>query len=87
MLCTHCEGSREDAMRRSLFPVPDGNADSQWAHLRPVLCSGCGSVLPEADLTGTMLGKISQLARFGLVDGGPPLLEPASTGRVRARRM
>ncbi len=87
MLCTHCEESRTDVTRRSVFPLPDGNGHGEWAPLRPVLCSDCGSVLPEADLTGTMLGKISQLARFGLVDGGPPLLEPASTGRTRARRM
>lgn len=73
--------------RHSLLPLPegDGNVDAEreWARLRPVLCSGCGGVLPEADLTGTMLGKISQLARFGLVDGSRPLLEPVSAGRVR----
>lgn len=73
--------------RRSLFSLPNGNGnvdpEGEWARLRPVLCSGCGAVLPEADLTGTMLGKISQLARFGLVDGGPPLLEPVAAGRAR----
>ncbi len=83
MLCTHCEESQADMARPSVFPLPDGSGNGEWAQLRPVLCSGCGSVLPETDLTGTMLGKISQLARFGLVDGGPPLLEPASTRHAR----
>lgn len=84
MLCAQCESYPAEVVGRSGFSRPEGKGE--WDRLRPIICSRCGSVLPDADQTGTMLGKLSQLARFGLVDGGRPLLEPAGVGGGRARR-
>jgi len=51
---------------------------SVWAasRLRDVICARCGSVLPAELVTERMLGKLSQLGRFGLAAAGRPLLEP-----------
>lgn len=44
--------------------------------LRGILCPHCGEVLYAIDTTDRLVGKLCQLAQFGLNGDGPVLLEP-----------
>ena len=51
---------------------------SVWSasRLRDLICTRCGAVLPTELVTERLLGKLSQLGRFGLAAAERPLLEP-----------
>jgi hypothetical protein len=74
MLCARCETRVEQVQRaidrRGSWTGPGSE------RLRRVLCHGCGAVLPTPDAGESLLQKLSQLARFGLV-AEATLLAPA----------
>src|SRR5712692_5856632 len=73
MLCDDCR-SRLNHARGSA--TPDGLAlTEQYAQLRALICAGCGALLPHAGAFDIIVGKLAQLARFGLDPDGRPLLK------------
>lgn len=57
--------------------LPRPSLAAEGDRLRALLCAGCGALLPSTDPLEMMLGKLAQLARFGLDPEGRPLLKPA----------
>jgi hypothetical protein len=53
---------------------------SVWSasRLSDLICTRCGAVLSTELVTERLLGKLSQLGRFGLAGAARPLLEPDS---------
>lgn len=74
MLCRRCEAlSHEGASRRrALSPARVWGAE----RIRGLRCSHCDVLLGAEDIAQLLLQKQSQLAQFGLVNPGRPLLEP-----------
>lgn len=72
MLCVSCTQIQVAILRRTGRPLLRGSWE--WKRLEPLICARCGAVLPEADSTGPLLEKLGQLSRFGLTEGGDPLL-------------
>jgi hypothetical protein len=74
MLCGSCKklprAVTEPASGRTQEGLPG------WDRLKLVMCSGCGSLLPPPNATDTMLRTLSRLARFGMIAGARPILEP-----------
>ncbi len=77
MLCRRCanvvrkRGMFIQAVPPSAVPRVPG-----WEH---VFCARCGAVLPAENLTERLLEKLSQLAQFGLVGAGAPLLKASDS--------
>lgn len=77
MLCPHCQTRtpvEASALRTSLKFVLGSE------RLSRLVCDRCGAVLPLEDPTDRLLGKLSQLARFGLAAEARPLLVPSLQG-------
>jgi hypothetical protein len=72
MLCLSCTQIQVAILRRTGRPLLRGSWE--WKRLAPQICSRCGAVLPESDSAGPLLDKLGQLSRFGLIEGGAPLL-------------
>ncbi|OLB04160.1 MAG: hypothetical protein AUH06_12715 [Gemmatimonadetes bacterium 13_2_20CM_69_27] len=74
MLCRRCEHRAWSARMVRFWSSPQ----SVWsaARLSDLICARCGGVLPMDLVTERLLGKLSQLGRFGLAAAGRPLLEP-----------
>ena len=65
MFCDQCDHSWSD---REMATEPElGGLSSQF-------CIRCGRLLPVPDSVGEMLGKLTQLARFGLDVESRPIL-------------
>jgi hypothetical protein len=79
MLCNDCR-SRLQHARGSATPVRPAVTD-QDVQLRALLCAGCGALLPHAGAFDIIVGKLAQLARFGLDPDGRPLLKAARDER------
>src|SRR5437660_4299613 len=79
MLCRRCERRAWSARMLRFWSSPQ----SVWsaARLRDLICTRCGAVLPAELVTERLLGKLSQLGRFGLNAAGRPLLEPGRPER------
>ena len=74
MLCPRCH-HRTASGAGALRPSP---RIVVWAErLSSLVCDRCGAVLPQEDATDRLLGKLSQLARFGLAAEASPLLVPS----------
>jgi hypothetical protein len=74
MLCRRCEAlSYEGASRRQ-----SGALARVWGaeRISGLRCASCGALLGAEDIAQLLLQKESQLAQFGLVNPGRPLLEP-----------
>ena len=74
MLCPRCHHRTavETVARR-----PSWRIVLSAERLSPLVCDRCGAVLPQEDATDRLLGKLSQLARFGLAAEASPLLLPS----------
>lgn len=72
MLCTSCTQIQAALLRRTGRPLLRGSWE--WKGLDPLICARCGAVLPERTNSEPLLEKLGQLSRFGLIDGGEPLL-------------
>lgn len=72
MLCSTCNQISMAILRRSGRALLRGSWE--WARLESLICSRCGAVLPERDTAEPLLEKLTQLSRFGLAEGGSPLL-------------
>lgn len=46
-----------------------------WHRMRHVVCDVCGRLLPVESADDRLLGRLSTLARFGLVAGAAPILK------------
>ena len=79
MLCRRCE-CRLWSPRLMKFWTPSRRV---WGarRLGDLLCARCGAVLPAELVTERLLGKLSQLGRFGLAGSPKPLLERAEEDR------
>jgi hypothetical protein len=73
MLCVRCAQIQAAILRRTGRPLLRGSWE--WRRLEPLICACCGAVLPETDSAEPLLEKLGQLSRFGLTEGGDPLLE------------
>ncbi len=73
MLCNDCQ-SRLTHDRGSATPDRPALTE-QYAQLRALICAGCGALLPHASAFDVIVGKLAQLARFGLDPDGRPLLK------------
>jgi hypothetical protein len=74
MLCRRCEAlSHEGASRERAFSPTRVWGAERISGLR---CASCGALLGAEDIAQLLLQKQSQLAQFGLVNPGRPLLEP-----------
>ena len=72
MFCRGCEAlSRDGASRRRASPVPVWGAE----RISGLHCGSCGALLDAEDIAQLLLEKESQLAQFGLVNPGRPLLK------------
>jgi MoaA/NifB/PqqE/SkfB family radical SAM enzyme len=72
MLCTNCTQIQAALLRRTGRPLLRGSWE--WKGLEPLICAHCGAVLPERNNTEPLLEKLGQLSKFGLIEGGEPLL-------------
>src|SRR2546425_13376773 len=81
MLCRRCE-RRLWSPRLMKFWTASRRV---WGarRLGDLLCARCGAVLPAELVTERLLGKLSQLGRFGLAGSPKTLLERAEEGRGR----
>ncbi len=79
MLCRRCAELILGTTKRSRSPArrPRNAAASVG-----VLCVGCGALLLPEEAAGRWLDKLTQLAQFGLIPGGEPLLRSAEPGGV-----
>jgi hypothetical protein len=73
MLCTSCTQIHAAMLRRTGRPLLRGAWE--WRALEPLVCARCGAVLPERSGSDPLLEKLGQLSRFGLIEGGGPILE------------
>jgi hypothetical protein len=72
MLCRRCANlPRRGPAYPVRWPSTSAPQERAWDN---VLCAICGTVLPVEDTTERLLGKLSQLARFGLASA--PLFKP-----------
>ena len=71
MLCPRCQ-QQPDAHHDNRKSIPLGREDPEDR----VVCDRCGGAVASGDAAGPLLAKLAQLARFGLVADGGPLLEP-----------
>ena len=74
MLCRRCERRAWSARMLRFWSSPQ----SVWSasRLSDLICTRCGAVLPTELVTERLLGKLTQMGRFGLSAAGRPLLEP-----------
>jgi hypothetical protein len=74
MLCRRCERRLWSPKLLQFWT----SARSVWgtAPLGDVICVRCGAVLPADLVTERYLGRLSQLAQFGLAAAARPLLKP-----------
>ena len=74
MLCRRCERRSWSARMLRFWSSPE----SVWSasRLRDLICTRCGAVLPTELVTERLLGKLTQMGRFGLSAAERPLLEP-----------
>jgi len=74
MFCRGCEAlSRDGASSRRVSPAPVWGAE----RISGLRCVSCGALLDADDIAQLLLEKESQLAQFGLVNPGRPLLKAA----------
>jgi hypothetical protein len=72
MLCSSCIQIQVAILRRTgRRPV---RGSWEWKHLEPLICTRCGAILPESKSSDPLLEKLGQLSRFGLTEGGDPIL-------------
>lgn len=70
MECPRCSALTPDA-RSSRGPAPRAGE----------LCPDCGRLQPPAGMAERLFNKLSELARFGLLDHAAPILKtPGSSG-------
>lgn len=72
MLCGSCTQIQAALLRRTGRPLLRGAWE--WKGLEPLICARCGAVLPERSGSDPLLEKLGQLSKFGLIEGGEPLL-------------
>src|SRR2546428_1445352 len=82
MLCRRCERRLWSPRLMNLWTA----SRRVWGarRLGDLLCARCGAVLPAELVTERLLGKLSQLGRFGLAGSPKPLLGRAGGGRSPA---
>ena len=73
MLCRSCKKLPRDLTDPGSGRTTDGLPG--WDRLQLVMCSGCGTLLPDAGATETMLRTLTRLARFGMAAGTNPILK------------
>ncbi len=72
VLCDRCESANCGTnLRASLSGAPSAH------RLLGLWCAQCGTLLSSGDPVDAMLGKLSQLARFGLGAGSGTILREA----------
>ena len=75
MLCDRCETANCGTKLRAASPI-----GALGGHrLLGMWCVQCGTLLSSGDPVDAMLGKLSQLARFGLGAGNGTILREASS--------
>lgn len=75
MLCTRCKMLLPPP--RETVHVPQPPVDVHVERLRTLVCSHCGALLPSNHWPDDeLLGKLTQLAQFGLAADDKGLLEP-----------
>ncbi|HEX9486326.1 MAG TPA: hypothetical protein VF976_04640 [Gemmatimonadales bacterium] len=79
MLCNDCRARLQHARGSATLVRPPFT--EQDAQLRALLCAACGGLLPHASTFDIIVGKLAQLARFGLDPDGRPLLKAARDER------
>ena len=74
MLCRRCEHRAWSPRMMRFWSSPQ----TVWSasRLTDLICTRCGAVLPTDLVTERLLGKLSQMGRFGLSAAEQPLLEP-----------
>lgn len=72
MLCGSCTQIQVAILQRTGRRLLRGSWE--WKRLEPLICTRCGAVLPEQDSAESLLEKLGQLSRFGLTEGGDPIL-------------
>ena len=73
MLCRRCAGLVLQAATR-YRPPHGGEHPTRPVGYVGVLCAECGALLPPEEMAGQLIEKLAQLAQFGLVARGAPLL-------------
>ena len=74
-LCGYCK----PLMRTGLHEPRSSRADErEWQRLREVLCRRCERILPSAPVQPRTRMTFAALTRFGLTDGGDPILDVAT---------
>jgi len=76
MLCRRCKGLVLQAATR-YRPPQGGEHPTRPVGYVGVLCAECGALLLPEEMAGQLIEKVAQLAQFGLVAGGAPLLGSA----------
>lgn len=72
MLCPGCRDLPTDVIdERSRMAA----GRPGWHRMRHVVCDVCGRLLPVESADDRLLGRLSTLARFGLVAGAAPILK------------
>ena len=72
MLCPGCRDLPTDVIdERSRMAA----SRPGWHRMRHVVCDSCGRLLPVESTDDRLLGRLSSLARFGLVAGAAPILK------------
>src|SRR2546426_12209954 len=79
MLCRRCERRLWSPRLMNLWTVSRGVWGAR--RLGDLLCARCGALLPAELVTERLLGKLSELGRFGLAGSPKPLLERAEEDR------
>jgi hypothetical protein len=76
MLCRRCAGLVLQAATRHRPPYGGEHLTRPVGYVG-VLCAECGALLLPEERAGQLIEKVAQLAQFGLVARGAPLLGSA----------
>jgi hypothetical protein len=78
MFCRGCEALSYEGVSRRRVSSPARVWGAE--RISGLHCASCGALLGAEDIAQLLLQKESQLAQFGLVNPGRPLLEPVPPG-------